>query len=725
MQVIKYNGDLVKFESNKVRQWVAWSVEGLANQVDMEYYILSETIKRLPEKVTTEEIHETMIAVCLDKEQVKYSKVAAKLELASIYKNQERFLGVMKPQHITFTEFLSIMEDKNLWAGEWLQDDQLLAQEDMLDEWLIELEAYLLEHCTIKQWGDKYSIKVQQEPVETPAQGCLAIAISYHGVTQLAFDVAKDLVGSKLNLPTPALNGVRNGDYNSISCCIIESNDTVPSIDVAEHIASSMTSKKAGIGITLNTRSKGDPVKGGAVTHLGKQPLFKAVEAGVKKYTQISRGGSATMTVKCIDPDIMDMLLWKTQRIDLSQRVDKIDYSLAYNDDFARAVLNEDYWYLFSLVDAPEVHEAFHKRNYMEHVKTALQNGVKHTKLKAMDILVEYCKTRTETSRLYNINLTRANSHTPFIDPIKQSNLCLEIALPTKGYTDMADLYSTEESEGETAFCSIAALNVANISYEEYPAVAERALRTVDKMIEKAPMLTRSMKASLLKRKSIGIGITGLASYIYNRGLDYDGSDKSLELVEELCELHYYCLLSASQKMSRETGESVGGINTYWLPTDTKFGKKDPILDWEALRNKPRAHSVLVAHMPTESSSLFSAATNSVYPSRSRVIYKKARKGNIQFISQNFTENNLTAWEVTMTPYYQAIQNYADQAISADDFLDFTKFPNKKIPIEYLVDKFIRHWAAGIKTSYYQNNLDTRGKEVEQEETCEGGACKL
>jgi ribonucleoside-diphosphate reductase alpha chain len=724
MEVTKSNGDVVRFDSSKVRKWVAWSVEGLTNRVEMEYEILLKTLSRLPEKISTEEIHQVMISVCLDKEDIVYSRVAAKLELASIYKNQERLLGIIGPQTTTFTDFLSIMEARGLWAGEWLSSADLIKEEETIDNWLIELEDYSLEYCTLKQWTDKYAIKIDYQAIETPAQGCLALSIALHGVTELAFEVARDLVSYKLNLPTPVLNGVRNGDYNSISCCLIEANDTVESLDIAELVASSMTAKKAGIGITYSTRSIGDAVKGGAVKHLGKQPLYRSLESAVKKYTQITRGGSATMTFKCIDPDVMHLLLLKTQRIDLPRRVDKIDYNFAYNDDFAKAVLNDEPWYLFSLGDAPEVHEAFHKKNYMDVVRKAMANGVKYTKVRALDVVESFCKSRTETSRVYCINLTRTNSHTPFIDPINQSNLCLEIALPTKGFIGLED-YMAEESVGEVAFCAIAALNVAHVAVEEFPGVEERALRTVDRMIEMAPMLTKGLRASLLKRKSVGIGFTGLASLLYKNGLDYDGSKESLDLVEEVAELHYYYLLKASQKIAAERGVAVKGINTYWLPIDTRKGTKEPILDWEPMRNKPRAHSVLVAHMPTESSSVFSNATNGVYPSRNRVIYKGARTGKVQFISEHFTEDKLTAWEVDIVPYYAPIQDWADQAISADTWVDFTKYPNKKVPIEDLVEWFLTQWYAGLKTAYYQNNLDKRGEEVELEDTCEGGSCKL
>ena len=693
MRIIKSNGSYAPFMPEKIRTWVKWSIQGqsLEKQLEMEYYILQEVISRLPQnEVKTSDIHQCIIDVCLDKEEIEYSRVAAKLEVATIHKNQARLLNIFKPESADYSDFVDALCLEGMYSGDWLSEINE-ETERKVNEWYIELEAVDLEYWVVKQFSDKYSMKVNEEAIETPACAALSIAIAYHGVTDLAFNVAKDIIYGKANYPTPALNGVRNGSFDSISCCVIEAGDTVDSIEVAEHIASKMTAKKAGIGITLDTRSKGDTVKNGAVKHLGKAPLYRSVEASVKKYTQLTRGGSATMTVKAIDPDIMNMLLWKTQRIDLSQRIDKIDYSFAYNEAFVHAVLREEDWYLFSKYYAPEVHDAFHYEadEYMQVVKEAVQRGVPHTKVKAIDVLMQYLEGRWETGRIYCLNVTEANRHTPFNDGvIVQSNLCMEIMLITAAYKHMKDLYGSLDSEGETAFCSLAALNWANISPEEFFDVAERTLRTVNEMIERAPMMSDSMRTSLLKRRSVGIGVVGAASALYKAGLDYDGSEESLEFISRKSELHYYALLKASQKMAEETGISCEGIDEDWLPIDTMRSTREPYLDWEKLRGKPRMHSVLVALMPTESSSAFSNATNGPYPTRQRVIYKGARKGLVQFISEYFV-NKLPAWEVDMVPYYKEFQSYADQGISADHYTDFTKLPNRKIRMEVLVEWFI------------------------------------
>ena len=102
----------------------------------------------------------------------------------------------------------------------------------------------------------------------------------------------------------------------------------------------------------------------------------------------------------------------------------------------------------------------------------------------------------------------------------------------------MPDLYS-DNSRGETAFCSLSAINVTKVLDEEYEHIAEVALRAVDKMIDLAPAMTEAMKRDITTRRSAGIGIMGLAGALYNKGLDYDGSEDSLEFTSYLAERHY------------------------------------------------------------------------------------------------------------------------------------------------------------------------------------------
>lgn len=724
--VIKRDGSKEKFNPEKLNKWAEYATQVGGNWSE----IAQQTFKRLQDNCKTTDIHDTMVAVCLDKKSLEYSRVASRLEYAEIRKGMQQQLNF--DDRVDFKTIYKAFLDQGIWSK-----DELPAYSNNLEDIYSEVTKVHLDFWQVKQWIEKYSIKRNGVAIETPHLGYMGIALALFGDTQEAKEYALALVNGKINLPTPALNGLRNGDWDTISCCVISAGDNTDSLGTAHYIAYRMTAKKAGIGFEYTTRSKGDSVKGGRVEHLGKWPLLKTLDREVKCLTQITRGGNATVTMLCIDPEIENALLWKSQRVDIEQRIDKLDYEFGYNDAFLQAVIKNESWYLFSLADAPVLYELFytaHAEEYNLEVTGLLTSGVKHKKVQARDILTSFLTVRQETGRYYDNNLTRTNQHTPFIDVIRQSNLCEEISLPTKPYTSMQDLFE-EKSNGETAFCSLSAVNARKTEHSEYEQVAYLTLKAVDKMIDRAPMLAPSMKESIMRRRSVGIGITGLASYLYNQGMDYNDDPETLKTVQTLAELHYFYLLKASQRLSSESGFSVQGIKKDWLPIDTAVNPSITELDWESLRGKPRKHSVLVAHMPTESSSLLSGSSNGLYPVRKKIINKRSRKGLVQFICTDFKEGvNKTAWEcdnITLSKIYGRIQDFTDQAISCDFYVQ-PGASGGKLSMSQMMKEWVAHAKLGNKTKYYLNTDDFNGgsfqdqkstDEEQEEDGCE--SCKL
>ena len=310
--------------------------------------------------------------------------------------------------------------------------------------------------------------------------------------------------------------------------------------------------------------------------------------------------------------------------------------------------------------------------------------------------------------------------------------------MPTKAYTNVEDIYSSN-SIGETAFCVLSAINVQNVKDEEYEDVVETVLRTVDVMIEKSVMPSKSLDNNIRKRRSVGVGITGLAGFLYNKGLDYDSSEQSLREVSTLAEKHYYYLLKASQKIAEEEGYEIQGVDLNWLPVDTKYNNYGLTMDWESLRGKQRKHSVLVAHMPTASSSTFSNATSGLYPQRNKVINNLSRKGLVQYICDTFDNTKFkSAWDIdniTLSKYYSVIQDFTDQGISADYYFDPSKYVDEKKPLSELMKEWVTQAKLGNKSMYYINTRDYNGgsyqdmssksEVVEEVGGCESGGCKL
>lgn len=717
-EVIKRDGSVESFTPDKLNKWAEYAQQVGTNWSD----IALRTFRKLTNPAKTEDIHQAMIDACVDKKDIAYSHMAARLEEAAIHKNMQYVFNVTDVRNLY--DIIEAYEDFGVWDSA-----EIPTYNKRWQKWYDEMRRVRLEHWQWKQWADKYACKVQDIVIETPYLGYLGIALALFGDTPKAQKYAMALTKGQINLPTPALNGLRNGDWNTVSCCVISAKDTTDSIGIADYIAYSMTAKKAGIGIEYTTRSKKDPVKGGRVKHLGKHPIYRNLSTLVKVMTQITRGGNATNTVFCIDPEIEHILSWKGQKVDLETRIDKLDYSFAFNDAFLKAVIHDLDWYLISVIDAPDLLTGpchfmhMSADDYLAYVDTLIAKGVKHKKVKALDLLKQHLQIREESGRFFDTNLSRSNVHTPFKGTIRQSNLCMEIQLPTEAYDSLLDLVMEHKNRtGETAFCSLSALNYFKIDvFTELEELAELTLEAIDIMIERAPMMSETMKNDILKRRSVGVGITGLASCLYRAGLDYDGSEESLNYVRLIAEYHYFYLLKASQKLAVRDKTFVQGIDVNWMPVDTAKGKSVSGLDWESLRGNPRKHSVLVAHMPTESSAMLSGASNGVYPVRSKVITKQSRKGFLQFICEDFVEGkNLQAWDVeniTLSKYYSAIQDNSDQAISCDSYQVPDRHVGGKIPMSKLIKEFVAHYYVfGNKTRYYANTKDSNGGSLQQQQ---------
>lgn len=717
--VIKKDGTLQAFDEDKLNKWAEYA----AHQGVSWSELAKSTYINLEDGCSTEEIHETMIKVCLTKKDINWSRVAARLEFATIRSGMKNCFGF--DDRAPFKDIFKSLVSFGYWDKNSLPEYNPVWQ-----EWYDKIYDTRLEYWQIKQWNDKYAIKENNFIIETPHIAAIGIGLSVFGDTEDAFLYARSIIEGKLNLPTPVLNGCRNGDFDGISCCVISTGDSVESIDVGIHIATRMTAKKAGIGIEFTTRSKGAPVKGGRVQHLGKLPIYNAVDKAVKMFTQVTRGGSATTTFNCIDPEIEELLLLKSQRTPENKRIDKLDYSLAYNDAFVAAVISNSDWGLYDYHKTPEMYNAMYLSADEYNALALLYEPVKT--INARTLLKIFLTTRMETGRLYCFNLTRANEHTPFIDLIKLSNLCQEICLPTEPYPTMYDLYKEDLSQGETAFCSLSAINVTNMTDEEYAEVARVAVYGLNKLIDNASMMTGSMKAWIQKRRSVGIGITGLAGALYAKGLDYDHPDAKPE-VAHIAERHAFHLYEASIKYAEEYNIKVDGVKPNWLPIDTAKHGFSLSYDWESIRGKPRANSVLIAHMPTESSALFSNATNGLYPVRSRITEKLSRKGKVQYIAPE--GNYKLAWDHSnnvLAEIYGIVQDFSDQGISADYYVVPTRYEGKKVPISSLVKEFIYQWRMGNKSMYYMNTNDFNGgsfqdqvETVEEDDGCSSGACKL
>src|SRR5699024_12106123 len=97
-----------------------------------------------------------------------------------------------------------------------------------------------------------------------------------------------------MSAPTPNYVNLGTRLRGFASCCLYVTDDNEASLSIGDHIAYRMTAASAGIGSHIITRSKGDPVRGGAIEHMGKLPYFAAMGKAIRAIMQAGRGGACT-----------------------------------------------------------------------------------------------------------------------------------------------------------------------------------------------------------------------------------------------------------------------------------------------------------------------------------------------------------------------------------------------------------------------------------------------
>lgn len=368
--------------------------------------------------------------------------------------------------------------------------------------------------------------------------------------------------------------------------------------------------------------------------------------------------------------------------------------------------------------------------------------------MKAVDLFSLLLQERASTGRIYIQNVDHCNTHSPFdpaVAPVRQSNLCLEIALPTK------PLNNVEDDQGEIALCTLSAFNLGAIeSLDDFEELSDLVVRALDALLDYQDYPLPAARKSTMNRRTLGVGVINYAYYLAKNGVKYsDGSANGL--THRTFEAIQYYLLKASMNLAKEQGACPLFNETNYakglLPIDTYKKDLDKVCDeplhydWDTLRKEIVEHglrnSTLSALMPSETSSQISNATNGIEPPRGFVSVKASKDGILKQVVPdyvNLKENYELLWTIpSNNGYLQLVgvmQKFVDQAISANTNYDPSVQPNGKVPMKLLMQDLLTAYKYGLKTLYYHNTRDGASDEQSeaakaQEDDCAGGACKI
>lgn len=752
LHVTKRDGNRAPLDLDKIHKVVTWAADGLSNVSVSEVELRAQI--QFTDGITTSDIHETLIKSAADlisENTPDYQYMAARL---NIFHLRKKAYGQFEPPAL-YDQVARLVDGERY--DRHLLEDYTEAEFQEMDSFIDHSRDLNFAYAAVKQLEGKYLVqnRVTGEVYESPQflYVLIGACLFSHYDKSNRMDYIRrfyDAVSTfKLSLPTPIMAGVRTPTRQFSSCVLIETGDSLDSINAAAGAIVKYVSQRAGIGINAGRiRALGSPIRGGEAFHTGCIPFYKHFQTAVKSCSQGGvRGGAATLFYPIWHMEVESLLVLKNNRGVEENRVRHLDYGVQLNKVMYERLIKGGNITLFSPSDVPGLYDAFFEdQAKFEELYNKYENDphIRKQTIKAAELFSILMQERASTGRIYIQNVDHCNTHSPFdstVAPIRQSNLCLEIALPTKPLQEIND------KEGEIALCTLAAFNLGAIeSLDELEELSDIIVRALDNLLSYQDYPMPAAEIASMNRRTLGVGVINYAYYLAKNGVKYsDGS--ALGLTHKTFEAIQYHLLKASNKLAKEVGPCGKFNETNYskgiLPIDTYKKELDAVCneelqyDWEALRSEIKTHglrnSTLTALMPSETSSQISNATNGIEPPRGYISVKASKDGILKQVVPEFEkikDNYELLWQWPNNDGYLQLvgvmQKFVDQAISANTNYDPAKFEGGKVPMKVLLKDLLSSYKLGLKTLYYHNTRDgAEDSQQDLEDDCAGGACKI
>ena len=735
IQVTKRDGLKEDINLDKLHKVVFYACEGINGVSASEVEIKSNM--HFYNGIKSDDIQETLIksaSELISEETPNYQWVAGRL---IVYHLRKMVYGSFTPCH------LHELVQRNV--ADKFYDPELLALYSEA-EWN-ELNDYVkherdenFTYAAMEQWRGKYLVqnRVTKEIKETPQAAYMLIAAtlfgSYPANTRMRWvkEYYDAISNFDISLPTPVMAGVRTPQRQFSSCVLIETGDSLDSINATTSSIVKYVSQKAGIGIGAGSiRAIGSPIRQGDAYHTGCVPFFKMFQAATRSCSQGGvRNGAATLYYPLWHLEVEDLLVLKNNKGIEDNRVRQMDYGVQFNKLMYERLIQGGDITLFSPSDVPGLYDAFFadQDKFRELYERAERNTrLRKKTIKAIDLFSSFMTERKDTGRIYLQNVDNSNDHGSFkqdVAPIKQSNLCCEINLPTKPLNDLND------PEGEIALCTLSAINWGNVKKPgDFERMCRLAVRGLDVLLTYQNYPVLAAYNATMGRRPLGVGIINLAYFMAKNDMTY--TSPNLSMIDEYAEAWSYYLIKASADLAAEQGACGWNDQTKYsdgiLPIDTYKRDVDELvapverMPWAELRTQLREtgirNSTLMALMPAETSAQISNATNGIEPPRSLVSIKQSKHGVLKQVVpgiHKLKNKYELLWDQKSPEGYLQImailQKYIDQGISVNTSYNPQHFTDEKIPMSTLLNHMLQFYKMGGKQWYYFNTYDGAGE---------------
>ena len=709
LTVIKRSGRVEALDVTKIQKFTHSAVLGLDNVSQSELEVDAKIQFR--DKITTEEIQQTLIKTAVDKIDVDaphWSFVAARLFLYDLYHKANHFTGYGK---------LKDYFERGEQEGRIIKGLKEKFDLDFLDSKIVPERDLQFSYLGIKTLYDRYLIKDKNNnPIELPQHMFMAIAMflaqNESNPNEWAVKFYDLLSRFEVMAATPTLSNARTPRHQLSSCYIGSTPDNIEGIFDGYKEMALLSKYGGGIGWDYSkVRGLGSFIDGHKNAAGGVVPFMKITNDIAIAVDQLgTRKGAISVYLEPWHTDIFDFIDLKKNSGEERRRAHDLFPALWIPDLFMKRVEEDSCWTLLDpheCNDLTDLHgEAFEAR-YIEYEN---MEGIIKESVRAKELWKRILTSYFEIGSPFlcfkdNANRANPNAHAGII---RSSNLCTEIFQNTEPnhyvvrieYEDgESELYEEQQmlttdagvekrankissmdclkgrqvfiaervaQEGRTAVCNLASINLSKINIPaEIARVVPIAVRMLDNVIDLNFYPNRKVKKTNLETRAIGLGVMGEAQMLAESGIAW-GSQEHLERIDSLMEQVSYHAIKASSELGKEKGIYPRFEGSNWskgiFPIDVANSEAKKLVDrgglfgtdcdWDSLRAQVKTQGMrngyLMAIAPTSSISILVGTTQTIEPIYKRKWFEENLSGLIPVVAPGL---NLQTWNFYQSAY--------------------------------------------------------------------------
>ncbi|KAF2330999.1 ribonucleoside-diphosphate reductase subunit alpha [Flavobacterium ginsenosidimutans] len=645
MYVVKRDGHREPVMFDKITERIKKLCYGLNELVD-PVKVAMRVIEGLYDGVSTSELDNLAAetAASMTIAHPDYAQLAARVAISNLHSNTKKSFSE------TMKDMYHYVNPRNGQDAPLIADDVFkVIQENaaFLDSHIIYTRDFNYDYFGFKTLERSYLLKINGKIVERPQHMLMRVSVGIHLDDLKSVIETYDLMSKKFfTHATPTLFNAGTPKPQMSSCFLLAmQDDSIDGIYDTLKQTAKISQSAGGIGLSIhNVRATGSYIRGTNGTSNGIVPMLRVFNDTARYVDQGGgkRKGSFAIYIETWHADIFDFLDLKKNTGKEEMRARDLFFAMWTSDLFMKRVQEDSTWTLMCPNECPGLYDVY--GDEFEALYTDYEfRGKGRKTIRARELWEKILESQIETGTPYMLYKDAANrkSNHKNLGTIRSSNLCTEIMEFT--------------SKDEIAVCNLASISLpmfidnGQFDHQALYNVTKRVTRNLNKVIDRNYYPVKEAENSNMRHRPVGLGVQGLADAFIMLRMPFT-SDEAKKLNQEIFETLYFAAVTASMEMAKEEGPYStfeGSPMSQGEFQHNMWGMKDEELsgrwDWASLRKEVVEHgvrnSLLVAPMPTASTSQILGNNEAFEPYTSNIYTRRVLSGEFIVVNKHLLED--------------------------------------------------------------------------------------